>query len=226
MIMPTKPQRFCWTRFGTEAGETVESILARKERDRIQSGGIFLWGIGNSVGPAIQELVRIEREPQVIFSPMRSKPKEIDVSPSGLFVWTRASTLNNEDWPIPTGLEVVSRATTAAGEHKSGHYALVCKSEAPLKIRRGDAEIYFDDLENLLSQNKLGHSQVTAVVRHRPGRKSSGAAYPIGFAARLAYPYFVHLHDPEPLFLEGEAETRRKIEKPAPVRQTSLFSLQ
>ena len=27
------PTHFCWTRFGTEAGESVAHILARKERD-------------------------------------------------------------------------------------------------------------------------------------------------------------------------------------------------
>jgi hypothetical protein len=43
------PEAFVWTRFGTEAGQTIDRILARKEAERIANGGLFLWGIGNSV---------------------------------------------------------------------------------------------------------------------------------------------------------------------------------
>src|ERR1700728_56037 len=34
------PDRFCWTRFGTEAGESIEHILNRKEEERLANGGI------------------------------------------------------------------------------------------------------------------------------------------------------------------------------------------
>jgi hypothetical protein len=210
MSSPTWPRRFCWTRFGTEAGETIGSILARKERERLLSEGMFLWGIGNSVGPAVQELVRLEDTPQVLFSPMHSKAKVIDVSPSRLLAWTRATTVSHDDWSIPDGLQVVSRANTASGELKRVHYALVCRSVGPLTLQEGTRQILFDDLENLLSQNKLGHSQVTSVVAHRPGNKGTGAAYKVGFIAELVYPYFVHLHDPEPFQAGGAAGCQRK----------------
>jgi hypothetical protein len=222
----TLPQRFCWTRFGTEAGETVGSILARKERERALSGGVFLWGIGNSIGPAVQELVRVENTPQVLFSPMRSKAKDIDVSPSRLFAWTRATTASHEDWSIPDGLQVVSRANTASGEFKSVHYALVCRSVAPLRIRDGTAELFFDDMENLLSQNKLGHSQVTSVVCHRPGNKGTGAAYAVGLMAELVYPYFVHLHDPEPIQAGDQLGGRDAAGRPRARYQGSLLTAQ
>lgn len=224
MISPTWPQRFCWTRFGTEAGETIGSIVARKEQERLLSDGMFLWGIGNSIGPAVQELVRVENTPQVLFSPMRSKAKAIDVSPSRLLAWTRATTLSNEDWLIPDGIQVVSRANTASGEVKSTHYALVCRSAGPLKLQEGTPELFFDDLENLLSQNKLGHSQVTSVVRHRPGNKGTGAAYEVGLVAELVYPYFVHLHDPEPI-QAGKPMTRLGAgERPRAQYQESLLT--
>ncbi len=189
------PTRFCWTRFGTESGETVESILARKEQERLQAG-MFLWGIGNSVGPAVRELVSLESTPQVLFSPMRSKAKTIDTTPSRLLQWTRATTLDNKHWDIPDGLQVVSRASTSGGALKNFHYALVCASATPLVIRE-DENLQFDDLVNLLSQNKLGHSQVTSVVQHRPSSEAAGLSYSVGFAAELVYPYFVRLEEPE-----------------------------
>lgn len=218
------PQRFCWTRFGTEAGEAVASILARKEQERVLSGGLFLWGIGNSIGPAVQELVRVENTPQVLFSPMRSKAKDIDVSPSRLFAWTRATTVSHEDWSIPDGLQVVSRANTASGELKSLHYALVCRSVAPLRIRDGTAELFFDDMENLLSQNKLGHSQVTSVVRYRPGNRGTGAAYTVGLMAELVYPYFVHLHDPELIQAGDQLGERHAAGRPRARHEGSLLT--
>ena len=47
------PNYFCWTKIGTEAGETIESILLRKELERISNNGIFLWGVGNSIEPIL-----------------------------------------------------------------------------------------------------------------------------------------------------------------------------
>jgi hypothetical protein len=58
------PRDFCWTRFGTEAGEPIEQILERKEAERIATGGVFFWGIGNAVGRSISELVRRTDEPE------------------------------------------------------------------------------------------------------------------------------------------------------------------
>jgi hypothetical protein len=192
----------------------------------VLSGGMFLWGIGNSIGSAVQELVRVEGTPQVIFSPMRSKAKDIDVSPSRLFAWTRATTVSREEWSIPDGLQVVSRANTASGELKSVHYALVCRSMAPLRVRDVSAELFFDDMENLLSKNKLGHSQVTSVVSYRPGSKGTGAAYPVGLVAELVYPYFVHLHDPEPVQASGLLVERSGAGGHLARRQSSLLTAQ
>ena len=50
------PRFFCWTRFGTEAGQPIEQILERKEQERIVNNGLFLWGIGNSLTPSMIEL--------------------------------------------------------------------------------------------------------------------------------------------------------------------------
>lgn len=196
----TLPSRFCWTRFGTESGESISAILERKEQERLRHGGMFLWGIGNSVAPAIEELVRLEASPKVLFSPMKSQPRAIDVMPNRVFSWRTALGLDGQDWPIPEGLHVLSRGSSEAGRPKRSHYALVCRSSKPLSEAGVQKELVYDDLVNLLSQAKLGHSQVTAVVSHHHGRAvSRDKSYSVGFMAELVYPYFVRLGDPIPL---------------------------
>ena len=69
------PTIFCWTRFGAEAGETIETILERKERERQANRGVYFWGIGNSVAPGIAELVRRTTSPEVLFSSIKSRPR-------------------------------------------------------------------------------------------------------------------------------------------------------
>lgn len=213
MNTTTLPTRFCWTRFGTESGESISSILERKEQERLRHGGMFLWGIGNSVAPAIEELVRLEAAPKVLFSPMKSKPKAIDVAPSRVFSWNTALALDGQEWPIPEGLNVLSRGSSESGRLKRSHYALVCRSTRPLLEASIQEELVYDDLVNLLSQAKLGHSQVTAVVSHHHGRAASrNKSYSVGFIAELVYPYFVRLIDPilldEPEAIKGRSALR------------------
>jgi hypothetical protein len=68
------PDCFCWTRFGTEAGQAIVHILQRKEQERSANDGLFIWGIGNAIGPSIRELVRRTNRPEVLFSPIKSSP--------------------------------------------------------------------------------------------------------------------------------------------------------
>ena len=79
------------------------------------------------------------------------------------------------------------------------HWALVCASSAPLAF--GElGELDFARLVNVPSGNKLGASQVTAVVRQLdevPASKS-GALYPVVLRVALAAPYLLRLHDPVP----------------------------
>ena len=189
------PKRFCWTRFGTESGEDISSILARKERERLATGGIFLWGIGNSVGPAMRDLIRLERQPIVAFSPMRSKPKAVDVAPSGVLRWTEALDLDGNDWPIPEAIQVTSRRGDEGGRAKLSHYALVCRAKTSLAMGN-ELSLQYDQLVNLQSGNKLGASQVTAVVEQLSQEAPDSAIYPVAFSAELVYPYFVKLVNP------------------------------
>ncbi len=82
------PEVFCWTRFGTEAGQPIDEILDRKEQERAANSGMFFWGIGNSIGPSLRELLRCTPSPEVLFSPTRSTPRREDVAPPAVVAWT------------------------------------------------------------------------------------------------------------------------------------------
>lgn len=198
MHMTSLPSNFCWTKYGVESGESIREILARKEHERLSSGGMFLWGIGNSVRPAIRELILREVRPRVVFSPMRCKAKAIDTTPGVVLNWTSAIDLNGNSWEIPETLSVVSRGSSEAGRRKTSHYALVCRSDRPL-TEACAGEVVYEHLLNLLSMSRLGHSQVTAVVSRRLDSAGIGpeTTYPVGLVADLVFPYFVKLQDPE-----------------------------
>jgi len=191
------PERFCWTKFGAEAGESIDKILARKDRERVRNGGVFLWGIGNSVAPGIRALVRHESEPAVIFSPMRAKAKAIDFAPARVAVWRRARGIDGREWDMPRGSTVTSRGDNSGGIAKRSHYALVCRSDTPLTDSPAtDVQLRFGSICNLLSGSPLGYSQVTSVVGYRECHGDGGPLYAIGFRAQLVYPYLVELFDP------------------------------
>jgi hypothetical protein len=189
------PDYFVWTRYGTESGEAVESILARKEQERQASGGIFLWGIGNSVAPSVRKLLaRLKgNDPSVVFSPMLASPRVVDVAPTEVVVWQSARGIDEQEWELPAGTRVTSRGS-AAGVSKSRHYALVCQRNEALRANDGGERFAIADLANFASGNPVGHSQVTAVV-HRTGRSVDGP-YVAAVIATLAYPYVVELSDP------------------------------
>lgn len=213
------PKHFCWTRFGTEAGEKIDSILVRKEQERLATGGTFLWGIGNSVGPAIRDLIRLEDKPMVLFSPMRSKPKAIDVAPTGLTVWSQAVDLDGRDWALPEGIKVTSRQGSEAGRTKRSHYALVCHSSTPL-MAFDLASVRYEELVNLQSKNKLGASQVTAVVEQLARSDAQCTTYPVAFVAELVFPYFVKLGGP----LDSEVQASKPRARSAYQHQPSLLA--
>ncbi len=192
------PRVFCWSRFGTEAGEAIDAILSRKEAERQSNGGVFFWGIGNSVGPAIAELLERTAEPEVLFSPIRSRPRQADTTPGHVVRWTVAEgLLGAEAFDVPAQAHVTSRWDPA--RPSAAHYALVCASVEPLRI--ADAGwLRFGALRNLRSGARLGASQVTAVVR-RADALEGGALYRVAFRAALVAPYFVRLR--EPMIVDG-----------------------
>jgi hypothetical protein len=188
------PSMFCWTRFGTEASEPIDAILRRKEQERLLNGGVFLWGIGNAIGPSMAELVRRESVPEVLFSPMKSAPKCKDVAPAAVATWTSATGLDGRTFELPSNSVVTSRFDILAP--KKGHYALVCYSETPLASARGQGTLSFSKLRNILTGRPVGASQVTAVVEQSVDICLALTLYDVAIRAALVAPYFVRLADP------------------------------
>ncbi len=188
------PDVFVWTRFGTEAGEPIQRILERKEAERRANDGLFFWGIGNAIAPAVRELLAFTQDPEVLFSPIRSRPRTVDVEPDAVVEWRCAEDLTGRLVDIPDDIVVTSRWEPERPEVP--HYALVCFSPKPL--RSGDLGcVRMGQLRNLRSGLPVGPSQVTAVVRHDQCFDGSlGTEYPVALRARLASPYYVRLHAP------------------------------
>jgi hypothetical protein len=186
------PQIFCWTRFGTEAGEPIEQIIERKEAERRANGGVFFWGIGNSVSAGIVELVRRCERPELLFSPITSRPRRADVTPSRIALWTAGEAANGERLLLPPAVRVTSRHDPSS---KRGHYALVCASEQPLALA-DLGRLDFGTLTNLLSGNPVGASQVTAVVSRSDELVAAGKEYLVALRVALCAPYFIRLHEP------------------------------
>lgn len=185
------PSAFCWTRFGTEAGEPIEQILERKNRERHANGGVFFWGIGNSVAPGLAALIEQTETPEVLFSPIRTRPRLTDVRPPSVVAWEAGKTLAGEDFTLPATARVTSRGHAA---NQRPHYALVCRTPTGLELS-DHGKLSLSALSNLVSGNPVGTSQVTAVVK-RSIAPSTGAVYRVAFRAALVPPYFVRLRQP------------------------------
>ena len=194
MMPPALPHRFCWSRFGTEAGEPIERILQRKELERQRSGGIFLWGIGNALGPSMRALLQTESAPEVVFSPIASPPKTSDVSPPAIVAWASAADLDGAPVALPQWSIVTSRAPSPARAPR--HYALVCFSSEPLTLRAHHHTVGIGSVRNILTGSKVGASQVTAVVTQVGDSSTAGLSYPVALRAHLVAPHFVALSDP------------------------------
>jgi hypothetical protein len=202
------PLQFCWTRFGTEAAQSINQILVRKEEERQANHGLFLWGIGNPVGPSILELVRRASVPEVIFSPIKSAPREEDVAPPAVVAWTAGSTICGDRYVLPETVLVTSRFVPS--QPRRSHYALVCYSEQQLRMVSSDRRIALGSLRNLVSGRKVGASQVTAVVERTPDTAQDTSQYSVSMRARLVPPFFVKLTEHVVISCEFDDATREK----------------
>jgi hypothetical protein len=176
---------FVWTRYGTEAGEPIEEILRRKEAERVANNGIFLWGIGNALGPSIQALKKRVADPCVVFSPIKTPPRAIDVRPSKVVSWTTGELIDGTAYRLPVHSIVTSR-------EKRAHYALVCFSTQKLCFEAATETVEFGTLRNLVSGRPLGRQQVTAVVERCMTSCGDTYAYPATIVS-LYPPYYVKL---------------------------------
>lgn len=192
------PEVFCWTRFGTEAGQSIEQIFARKEQERIANAGLFFWGIGNAIGPSIIELLRRTNSPEALFSPIQSAPRRRDAIPSSVVAWTQAHTLSGEEYRLPERSLITSRLDLV--KPRARHYALVCYTETRIEIGLVYEQIHFAGLRNLRTSRPVGASQVTAIVQTGASvSPRKGLSYEVAFRAQLTPPYVVTLRTPVPL---------------------------
>ncbi len=196
------PKYFCWTRFGAEAGQLVAHIFDRKEQERQANGGIFFWGIGNAIGPSVKELLRITPSPEVLFSPIKCSPRTADLSPDTVVTWSLAETLQGDSFVLPQCSMVTSRYDPALP--RGSHYALVCFSERPLNGARSEDKIVFAGLRNLKTGRPVAASQVTAVVQRKAAPHFIAPVYEVTIRAKLVFPYFLRLREPQVLSKNGE----------------------
>lgn len=192
------PDVFCWTKIGAESGQRIQDIVRRKELERRANDGVFLWGIGNSLGATLAQVQIGSPEPiEVLFSPMRSSPKLIDEQPEGLLAWLAYEMPGGYEAEVPEYSLVVSRGNVASGTPKRQHYALLCHSEASLELQSNEM-IDAARARNYASCAALGASQVTALVRYNREASITAHAnyYGIAFRAKLANPGFVRLRQP------------------------------
>jgi hypothetical protein len=191
------PTVFCWSKFGVESGETPERIIERKEWERRENGGVFLWGIGNSIRPSIERLSRLADQVEVLFTPMLSKPSAQDVSPTGVVYWKEAIGIDGSSYRIPDGSVVTSKRGGRQGR-VAKHFALVCQSDHDLRQSRESTWFSADGLRNLLTGSMVGSSQVTSVVRYVADRPDNEGPYRVAFRATLVYPFLLTLLSPSP----------------------------
>ena len=100
-VNATVPDLFCWTKMGVEAGQTLESIIRRKELERLAGDGVFVWGIGNSLGGCVREVGAPNKTIPVLFSPIQSKPRPVDVKPSNIIIWLSFMDESGRVHPLP-----------------------------------------------------------------------------------------------------------------------------
>ena len=176
---------------GTEAGQSLDVILRRKELERQAGDGVFSWGIGNALGTTV-DLAREQSptgEVDVLFTPMKSAPKLIDTAPAKLLLWLGYEA-NGAIIDLPAHMFITSRG----GEGKRGHYALLCHSDRDLTIESDEGVLDAACMKNLKTGNALAPSQVTSVVKHeRDPAITYANTYKIAFRAKLHDAGYVRL---------------------------------
>ena len=189
---------------GAEAGEELAAIIRRKEWERQLGGGYFFWGVGQSLGENAKVVAPEIASLHVIFSPMPSKPKLIDVAPKDVVIWNAWVDAQGVVRRLPIHCFITSRASLPSGRKKESHYALVCFSDQELNEQSDEIFIFPSHLRNVTTKKPLGASQVTAVVHasNLKDKASDDKSYSVSFTAELRSPYCVQLA--QPLLLDVE----------------------
>ena len=186
----------CWSRMQAEAGQSLEAIVARKERERRLGEGSFVWGVGNAPALIANRLARTQTPVPVVFSVMKSRPKRVDVAPGRTFAWRRYIDANGVERLLPRHSLVTSRGDSATGT-KRVHYALMCRSDTPLEIKRGGDYFHRLSFRNASGTGApVGPSQVTALLKRVEIDGRGETDYEVNLRAWLTGGYWVRLTDP------------------------------
>lgn len=197
------PNVFCWTKMGTEAGQSLEKILFRKELERRAGNGTFAWGIGSSLGEGAKLARQEHGNIDVLFSPMKSAAKILDAEPSQVLLWLDYFDDEAGQISLPEHMIITSRGNLAKAGNKRSHYALICNACDDITIPTAAGVINANQARNFASLNPLGASQVTALVRYQTHRTDlNEKLYPVTFRATLHGAGFVRLVSP--VVLGGE----------------------
>jgi len=182
--------RFIWSKVQVESGLSLPQILVLKEAERLAGNGVFWWGIGTALDRRAVERSAVQAGGTlpVLFSLMLSRPKNIDVNPDQITVWTQ--------WEgDPTRYDLPRHVLEFSRAHgRPSHYALCCRSAAPLALA---SHPFNPGLHRNLSGKALGSSQVTALLEGDiEDKENTPGIYHFGFRATLVEPWFVKLVNP------------------------------
>ena len=191
----------CWTRMQAEAGQSLPSIVQRKECERRHGDGHFFWGVGNAPALAIDPLARQRTRVPVIFSEMKSKPRPADTNPARVLAWRRYLDIDGTEHPLPDHVLVTSKATITRANKLRGYYALMCFTDSPLELSDGGTSFNHRSYRNVSKQSApVGPSQVTALLRLTDACDDNPptltTSYQADLQAWLTGSYWVRLSDP------------------------------
>ena len=188
-----------------EGGQQLEEIVRRKELERRANGGIFCWGVGNAPNRCTASLARGSIEIDVLFSIMKSRPKLVDVAPTGTLIWRRFIDCNGRERTIPRSSLVTSKSESPNGLKRS-HFALFCQANSPLVL--GDLGSFDPSAYRNIGAagGSIGPSQVTALLRRITAENSNGS-YKINLKAKMFGSYWAKLIDPIPM----ESDKQRSL---------------
>ncbi|RAR66126.1 hypothetical protein C7401_103433 [Paraburkholderia unamae] len=198
MALKHLPPTFCWSRIGPDAGVDLPTLILRKEWERRQGGGRFLWGIGQSLGSSAQVAALRTGSLLALFSPAASRPRAA-VKRAGradVVVWNAWIDASGQVRQLPQHVFVTSSATLPSGAAREHHYALVCVSPTELSIG-SSLRLHPERLRSVNTGKAPSPSQGTVVVDCvERAAQAGGKSHALVFTAELEAPYFVRLTQP------------------------------
>ncbi|SDC45388.1 hypothetical protein [Paraburkholderia lycopersici] len=199
MALKHLPPTFCWSRIGPEAGVDLPTLVLRKEWERRQGGGRFLWGISQSLGSSAQVAALRTGSLLALFSPAATRPRAAQDKRgkrAEVLVWNAWIDASGQVRQLPQHVFVTSGARLPSGAAREHHYALVCVSPAELSVG-SSLRVYPERLRSVATAKPPGRSQRTAVVDCvERASEAGGKSHPLVFTAELEAPYFVRLTQP------------------------------